>query len=73
MRKAYKVEDLCCANCANKIQEGIAKLDGVNKVSVNFLTEKMMLDADPEKLDDILAQSQKIFNKIEPGSRILVK
>ena len=72
MRKAYKIEDVCCANCAAKIQDGIAQLDGVNKVSVNFLTEKMLLDAEPEKLNEILEEAQKIFTKYEPDSKILV-
>lgn len=71
MRKVYMTEGLQCGNCAAKIQDAIAKLDGVNDVSVSFMTEKMKLDADPEKLDAILDEADKLFDKIEPGSRIV--
>ena len=71
MRKAYKLEELCCANCANKIEEGINKLDGVNTAKVNFMTSKLMLDADPENLDAILDQCQKVCTKYEPDCIIV--
>ena len=71
MRKVYKVEDVCCASCASKIEDGISKLDGVNKATINFMTSKLVLDADPDKLDSILDQAQKIFTKYEPDSVIV--
>ena len=71
MRKTYKLEDLCCANCAAQIQDAVSKLDGVNSASVNFLTEKFTLDADDARFDEIFAQSKKIFKKIEPDCEIL--
>lgn len=61
-----KLHDLCCANCAAKIEEKTAKLDGVESVSVNFLTEKMILTAEETKLDGIKEQIEKIVQKIEP-------
>ncbi|MDY4818354.1 MAG: cation transporter, partial [Lachnospiraceae bacterium] len=45
MRKTFKLEDLDCANCAAKMEEAIKKLPGVKRVSVNFMTQKMILDA----------------------------
>ena len=54
MRKTYKLEDLCCANCAAKIQDGIAKIDGVQKASVNFLTQKFTLVAEDDKFEAAL-------------------
>ncbi len=29
MRKAFKLQDLDCANCAAKMENGIKKIDGV--------------------------------------------
>lgn len=72
MRKVFKLEDLCCANCAAKIQDEITKLDGVNTASVNFLTQKFTLNAEDEKFDQVLQQSIKIFKKIEPDCIVLV-
>lgn len=73
MRKVYKIEDLCCANCAAKIEDGINKLDGVNRASVNFLTQKFTLDADDERFDEIFDASRKIFRKIEPDATIIAR
>ena len=70
MVKKVKLHDLCCANCAAKIEEKTAKLDGVNSVTVNFLTEKMILDIDEAKLDSIVSGIEKIVHKIEPDVRI---
>ncbi|MBO4343100.1 MAG: heavy-metal-associated domain-containing protein [Clostridia bacterium] len=71
MVKVFKVEDLDCANCAAKIEEGISKLDGVNSVSVSFLAQKITLDADESKLDRIVDEMAKIAKKIEPDCRII--
>lgn len=65
-----KLHDLCCANCAAKIEEKISKLEGVDSVTVNFLTEKMILVAEDALLDDIKAQAEKIIHKIEPDVEI---
>jgi copper chaperone CopZ len=73
MRKVYKLEGSICGNCAAKIQDKINKLDGVNSAKVNFLTLKFTLDADDDKFDDLVKQSVKIFDDIEPTCTVLVK
>ena len=73
MKKTYKVEDLCCANCAAKIQDKIRALDGVSAASVNFLTQRFTLNADDEKFDVALSQSVKIFKKIEPDCTVVIE
>ena len=72
MRKTYKLEDLCCANCAAKIQDGIAKIDGVQKASVNFLTQKFTLVAEDDKFEADLQESLRIFKKIEPDCTVIL-
>lgn len=70
MKIKVKLHDLCCANCAAKIEEKISKLDGVESVTVNFLTEKMILVADETKIENIKAQAEKIIHKTEPEVEI---
>ena len=70
MKVKAKLHDLCCANCAAKIEEKIAKLDGVESVTVNFLTEKLIMNADESKLPEIKAQLEKIVHKTEPDVEI---
>lgn len=73
MKAKYKIEGLDCVNCAAKIEEAISKLDGVNSVRVSFLSEKVKFDlADDIDLEDLIAKSNEIADKIEPGSKILV-
>lgn len=70
MKKRYTIEDLCCANCAAKMEDGIRKIDGVNSANVNFLTQKLTLDADDARFDAILDQAEAIIKKIEPDCRL---
>ncbi|MBR2562051.1 MAG: cation transporter [Eubacterium sp.] len=73
MKKKYVLTDLCCANCALKIEEGIKKIPGVNDASVSFITSKMILDAEDERFDEIFAQAERIVKKIEPDCEIVKK
>lgn len=70
MKIKAKLHDLCCANCAAKIEEKISALDGVESATVNFIMEKMILVADDAKIDEIKAQIEKIVHKIEPDVEI---
>lgn len=72
MKKTYMLEDLECAHCAAKMEEGIAKLDGVISVRVNFLAQKMILEAEDSRFDDVLKEAVKICRRIEPDCTILM-
>lgn len=43
MKKTYKIE-IDCANCANKVEEEINKIDGVSKAVVNFMMLNVTID-----------------------------
>lgn len=72
MKKIYKLTDLDCANCAQKMEDAIKKLDGVQDVSVSFLMQKLTLTAEDDRFDDILKNVVKICKKVEPDCRILI-
>lgn len=65
MRKVIRLQDLDCASCAQKIENAIARIDGVFDVKVNFLSQRMTLEAADDRFDAILAQAQKAASKIE--------
>ena len=71
MNKVYKLENLDCAVCAAKMERAIAKLDGVNSVSVSFMSGKLFLDANDEKFESVLNDAVKICKKIEPDCKII--
>ncbi len=74
MKKKFKFEGLKCANCANKIEEAISKMDGVEDVKVSYLSEKVKFElADDIDFDNLIEDANKIADKIEPGSKIVVK
>ena len=66
MKIKAKVEGLCCAHCAAKIEERIAALDGVESASVSILTEKIIIVCDADKTDAIKLEAERIAKKIEP-------
>ncbi len=70
MKKTYLLEDLCCANCAAAIERGVAKIDGVKSASVNFLTTKLVVEAEEEGYDKVYKQIQKVVKKTEPDVTI---
>ena len=72
MRKSYKLEDLDCANCAAKMEEAISKIPGVTKVSVNFMAQKMILEAEDSVFDSVLKEAAKTIAKVEPDCRIIM-
>ena len=71
MKKTFNLENLDCAHCAQKMEDGIKKINGVNSATVNFFAQKLILDADDERFDDILNEAIKICHKIEPDCEII--
>ncbi|HIR78460.1 MAG TPA: heavy-metal-associated domain-containing protein [Candidatus Egerieenecus merdigallinarum] len=71
MKKTYRMKDLDCANCAAKMERAIGKLDGVSAVSVNFMTQKLTLEADEERFEAIVEEAGRICRRIEPHCLIL--
>ena len=73
MKKHFKLRDLDCANCAAKMEDAIKKLPGVNSATVSFMTQKLTLDADDARFDEILQQAAKVCKKVEPDCTIVLK
>lgn len=66
MKKKFKLTDLDCANCATKMEDAIKKLDGVNDASVSFMMQKMTIDADDARFDEIMKEVVEVCKKVEP-------
>ena len=71
MKKVYRLEDLDCANCAAKMERAVAKIDGVNEVSISFMGQRMSIDADEGRFEEIMDRVVKACKKIEPDCRIV--
>lgn len=71
MKKKIKLKDLDCANCAAKMENAIQKLPGVNGATVSFLTQKMTVDADDARFEEIMDEVERICRKVEPDCEIV--
>ena len=64
MKKTYKIE-VDCANCANKMEEAAKKTAGVKTATVNFMTQKMIVEFEEEQdvkavMKDVLKNCKKV-------------
>lgn len=72
MKKKFKLENLDCAHCAEKMENAIKKIDGVNDASVSFFAEKLTLDADDDRFDAILEQAAECIHKVNGDTNIIM-
>ena len=66
MRKTFELEDLDCANCARELEEALAGIPGVNKATVSFMAQKVMLDIDESIADTVEKTAVKVAKKEVP-------
>ena len=71
MKKVFKMQDLDCANCAAKMEAAIAKIPGVQKVIMNFMTQKLTIEAEEADLEFILDEAQKAVSKVDRDCKII--
>ena len=66
MRKKFELEDLDCAHCAAKMEEGIKNIEGVEDASVSFIMQKLTITADEERFEEIMQEVVEVCKKVEP-------
>lgn len=71
MKKKFKCE-IDCANCAAKVEDAIKKVEGVKDASVNFLTQKFMLEADEDIYEDVLKKAIEAGKKAEDEFEVIL-
>ena len=70
MQKKYSIE-VDCANCAAAVERKLAELEGIEKVSISFMAQKMIVDyADGVDEKGKLKEMLKVARKIEPDFEI---
>ena len=69
MKKKFSIE-VDCANCAQKIEDAINKLDGVT-ATVSFVQQKMTVEApDTADFDALMREIVKTAKMVEPDFEI---
>ena len=73
MKKSFVVEDLCCAHCAAEMEEAVKKIDGVVSANVNFIMQKITVEAADADFDAVMKKVVKVCKKVEPDATIVLK
>lgn len=71
MKKTFEFDNLDCANCAAKMEEGIKKIDGVIDATVTFMTQKLYLEYDETKEKEIMKKIRKAIKKVDSDTDIV--
>ena len=64
MKKSFMLEELDCAHCAAKMEEGIRKISGVKECSLSFIAQKLVIEADEADFPAIIKETKKIIKNI---------
>lgn len=72
MKKKFKMEDLDCANCAAKMEAAINKIDGVKEATVSFMTQRLVIDAEESRFDEIMKEVVAVCKKVDSDCTILL-
>ena len=66
MKKKYKLDEIDCANCALKLENAIREIDGVSDVKVNYMMQKMTLEADDASFAEVEKKVIATCKRMEP-------
>ncbi len=70
MISKFKIKGLDCANCAAELERAIQKINGIENVTISFMTLKMELEYDETKKEEIIQNVKKVIKKEEPDVTI---
>ncbi|MBE6729285.1 MAG: heavy-metal-associated domain-containing protein [Ruminococcaceae bacterium] len=70
MKKTYTLTELDCAHCAAKMESEIEKIKGVLSVNINFIAQKLTVEAEEKDFNQIIALAKEAIKKIEPDCEI---
>ena len=71
MKRAYKVDELDCANCAAKMERAAAKVEGVDSVASSFMAQKITLEANDDIFMEVLDKVEKVMQSVEKDVSIV--
>lgn len=71
IEKIYSIKNLDCANCGNKLEATINKINNVNKATINFMAQKLYIEyQDNCDIDKTFDKILKVAKKLEDDIQI---
>lgn len=70
--KNYKcnLKGLDCPNCAAQLENVIKKINGIENVSVSFITGKLIFDCNEDQEKEIIKKLKKVIRREEPDIEV---
>ena len=72
MKKRYALTGIDCADCAAKLENAIKKVDGVRDATVNFMTQKLIIEVGEERFDRVLDKVASVVRRVEPDCILIL-
>ncbi len=70
MKKKFTLTDLDCANCAAKMEDAINRIDGVTAATVSFIQQRLTIEAEEERFEEIMDEVARVCKRVEPDCTI---
>lgn len=68
------LKGLTCANCANKIENKVKKLDSIKNATINFATTTLIVELNQgNEIDEVFKEISKIVKSLEPDVEVELK
>ena len=70
MKSKFKLKRLDNANCAAELERTIQKINGIESANISFMTQKMEIEYDEARKEEIMQKVRKVIKKDEPDVAI---
>lgn len=70
MKKKFKVEGIDCPNCAAKVEKIVGEIEGVTSSKLNFMAEKLTVEAEDSMADTLLEKVTQAVRSVESDAVI---
>ena len=70
MKSKFKIKGLDCANCAAELERHIKKIDGIENANISFIAQRMEIEFDEIRKEEIIQNIKKVIKKEEPDVTI---
>ena len=71
MKYIYRIDDIDCANCANKIETKLKKEPYIKEAELNFMLKKLTVVSDETDEEVLRSKIEELANGIEKGVKVL--
>lgn len=70
MKKKFKITGLDCGHCASRLEEALNKINGIESAKVNFLTQKVTIEAADEDIARVCDEVKVVTKKTLPDCEL---